>query len=87
MLDEFDLSAPAEVLGELQKDWWAALQEKKWVTRKQALTKLKDLASRPRLATGDYGDVLRELKKVNSQMSSPLWCVHLYVDLNKMPHP
>ncbi|GMH42322.1 hypothetical protein BSKO_10241 [Bryopsis sp. KO-2023] len=68
--DVFDLSAPANILGELNKEWWAALQEKKWITRKGSLTKLKDLASKPRLATGDYSDVLRELKKVITKDSN-----------------
>lgn len=64
------MSAPAEVLGELSKTFWAGLQEKKWLLRKESLTTLKDLANKPRLAAGDYGDVIRELKKVKNCLIS-----------------
>lgn len=58
------MADPSEVIGELNKEWWGNLQEKKWSIRKGALTSLKQLASKPKLATGEYGDINRELKKV-----------------------
>ena len=42
------------------------LQEaKKWQERKEALEALKKLSESPRLADGDYHDVVRTLKKVS----------------------
>jgi len=75
-VDEYDLAEPSQVVGELGRDWWANLQEKKWSIRKGALTSLKTLASKPRLAPGDYSEINRELKKVlfvtNATISSGL---------------
>ncbi|GMH34749.1 hypothetical protein BSKO_02610 [Bryopsis sp. KO-2023] len=56
-------NAPTDVLIQLSKDWWAALQGKEWMTRKCSLAKLKILTSEPRLANGDYTKVLTALKK------------------------
>ena len=62
-IDEYDLAEPSEVVGQLDREWWANLQEKKWSIRKGALSSLKTLASKPRLAPGDYSEINRELKK------------------------
>lgn len=64
--DVFDLSEPRDILHELKKSWFEELGDKKWSIRKQALSEFKELASSPRLASGDYGDVCRELKKVRA---------------------
>eukprot|EP00210_Caulerpa_lentillifera_P009280 g8845.t1 len=63
-IDEYDLAEPSEVVGSLDRDWWANLQEKKWAIRKGALSSLKTLASKPKLANGDYSEINRELKKI-----------------------
>lgn len=63
-IDEYDLAEPSDVVNSLDRDWWANLQEKKWAIRKGALTSLKTLASKPKLAPGDYGEINRELKKI-----------------------
>ena len=53
-------------LHELNKKFWEGLEDKKWSNRKNALSELKEKASKPRLASGDYADVCRELRKVNN---------------------
>jgi len=80
-IDEYDLAEPSDVLGKLDRDWWDNLQEKKWSVRKGALSTLKTLASKPRLAPGDYSEINRELKKIivkdsNVQcVAEAIWCI------------
>lgn len=64
--DPYDFSDPKPVLPELKKDFWEGLESSKWLERKGALTMLRGVASAPRLAGGDFGDVNRELRKVLS---------------------
>ena len=59
-MDAYEFAEPANVLSELGKDFWEGLAAKKWSERRDALTKLKTLASAPKLAAGDYGDVNRQ---------------------------
>jgi cytoskeleton-associated protein 5 len=42
------------VLPELKKEWWEALESKKWSDRKGSLTQLKELCTYPRLASGRW---------------------------------
>ena len=58
-MDAYEFSEPANVLNELGKDFWEMLAAKKWSERRDALAKLRTLASAPKLAAGDYGDVNR----------------------------
>lgn len=45
------------------------LQEaKKWQERKEALEAVEALTKNPKLENGDYGDLVRALKKVNLQI-------------------
>lgn len=44
------------------------LQEaKKWQERKEALEAIEALTKNPKLENGDYGDLVRALKKVTTQ--------------------
>ncbi|KAF6262791.1 armadillo-type protein [Scenedesmus sp. NREL 46B-D3] len=63
-VDSYEFAEPRDIIPELKKDFWEGLESPKWFERKGALTTLKELASYPRLAHGDYGDVNRELKKI-----------------------
>lgn len=69
-VDAYDLVEPADVLGSLGKDFWKELTDGKWTIRKGALQHLKALASQPRLATGDYAELLRELRKIVTKDSN-----------------
>ena len=63
-MDSYEFAEPADILSSLGKEFWEGLGAKKWTERRDALAKLKGVASQPRLAPGDYGDVLRELRKI-----------------------
>lgn len=85
-MDAYDFAEPADVLGRLDKSFWEGLASAKWSERRNALQSLKQLASSPRLASGDYADVLRELRKVTPTLFAHIvlavrisltWCFHL----------
>lgn len=57
---------PVEILSRLPKDWHDKVEAKKWQERKEALDSLEQLMQgNPKLESGDYGDVVRALKKVS----------------------
>ena len=58
-MDAYEYAEPAGILSELGKEFWDMLAAKKWSERRDALAKLRTLASAPKLASGDYGDVNR----------------------------
>lgn len=59
-----DLIDPVDILSQLPKDFFDKLEEKKWQLRKESLEALEVLLQNPKLANGDYGDVVKALKKV-----------------------
>jgi hypothetical protein len=69
-IDPYEFAEPRDIIPELKKDFWEGIESAKWSERKAACTTLKELASYPRLASGDYGDVNRELKKIISKDSN-----------------
>ncbi len=66
--DPYEYAEPKRVLSDLTAaNFWTKLEEKKWTDRKEALAHLRQLADTPRLASGDYGDVMREIKKASAE--------------------
>lgn len=63
-IDPIDLIEPVNILLKLPKDFYEKLEAKKWQERKEALDALEILLQNPKLESGDYGDVVRALKKV-----------------------
>ncbi|XP_056135321.1 cytoskeleton-associated protein 5-like [Lampris incognitus] len=63
-LDPYELLEPVEILSKLPKDFYEKIEAKKWQERKEALDVLEVLAKNPKLESGDYGDLVRALKKV-----------------------
>ncbi|XP_077995152.1 cytoskeleton-associated protein 5-like isoform X5 [Glandiceps talaboti] len=63
-IDPFELLDPVEILSKIPKDFYENIEAKKWQTRKEALEAIQPLASHPKLEPGDYGDLVRALKKV-----------------------
>ena len=63
-MDAYDYAKPENILGSLNKEFWDGVCAVKWQERRDSLQALKQLASAPRLGTGDYADVVRELRKV-----------------------
>ncbi|KXZ46795.1 TOG1 protein [Gonium pectorale] len=69
--DPYDFAEPKKVLNELKtENFWSKLEEKKWTERRDALLLLKGLADTPRIASGDFGDLMRELRKLISKDSN-----------------
>ncbi len=63
-MDAYDFAEPVDILPRLDKGFWEGLAAAKWTERRDALRSLRQLAAAPRLAPGDYADVVRELRKV-----------------------
>ena len=58
-MDAYEFAEPANILSELGKDFWEMLAAKKWSERRDALAKLRTLASAPKIASADYSDINR----------------------------
>ncbi|EFN60447.1 Cytoskeleton-associated protein 5 [Camponotus floridanus] len=69
-IDPYDLLAPVDILSKLPKDFYEKLEAKKWQERKETLEALETLVKNPKLENGDYGDVVRVLKKIISKDSN-----------------
>lgn len=63
-VDPYDLLEPVDILSKLPKDFYEKLEARKWQERKEAVDSLEQLLQAPKLESGDYGDVVRALKKV-----------------------
>ncbi|XP_055620315.1 protein mini spindles isoform X2 [Toxorhynchites rutilus septentrionalis] len=66
-VDPMDLIDPVDILSKLPKDFYEKLEAKKWQERKESLEALETLLQNPKLTPGDYGDIVRALKKVISK--------------------
>lgn len=63
-VDPLDLIDPVDILSKLPKDFYDKLEAKKWQDRKESLEALQTLLQNPKLESGDYGDLVKALKKV-----------------------
>ncbi|PNF34799.1 Protein mini spindles [Cryptotermes secundus] len=66
-VDPYDLLEPVDILSKLPKDFYEKLEASKWQERKEAVDSLEQLLQAPKLESGDYGDVVRALKKIISK--------------------
>ncbi|XP_043263019.1 protein mini spindles [Colletes gigas] len=71
-IDPYELLEPVDILSKLPKDFYDKIEAKKWQERKEALEALEILVKNPKLENGDYGDVVRALKKVISKDTNVL---------------
>ncbi|XP_071559600.1 protein mini spindles-like isoform X2 [Temnothorax nylanderi] len=71
-IDPYDLLSPVDILSKLPKDFYEKVEAKKWEERKEALEALETLVKNPKLENGDYGDVVRALKKIISKDTKKL---------------
>lgn len=69
-IDPYDLLAPVDILSKLPKDFYEKVEAKEWKERKEALETLETLVKNPKLENGDYGDIVRVLKKIISKDSN-----------------
>ncbi|XP_026220728.1 cytoskeleton-associated protein 5 isoform X3 [Anabas testudineus] len=63
-VDPYELLEAVEVLSKMPKDFYEKIEAKKWQERKEALEAVDALTKNPKLENGDYGDLVRALKKV-----------------------
>ncbi|XP_053741131.1 cytoskeleton-associated protein 5 isoform X3 [Synchiropus splendidus] len=63
-VDPYELLEPVEILSKLPKDFYEKIEAKKWQERKEALEAVETLTKNPKLENGEYGDLVRALKKV-----------------------
>ncbi|KAM7396138.1 hypothetical protein PAMP_019206 [Pampus punctatissimus] len=63
-VDPYELLEAVEILSKMPKDFYDKIEAKKWQERKEALEAVEALAKNPKLENGDYGDLIRALKKV-----------------------
>ncbi|RWS17773.1 cytoskeleton-associated protein 5-like protein [Dinothrombium tinctorium] len=64
-IDPYELLEPVEILSKLPGNFFEQTEEKKWQDRKAALESLQQLmATAPKLVPGDYGDIVKTLKKM-----------------------
>ncbi|KYQ51976.1 Cytoskeleton-associated protein 5 [Trachymyrmex zeteki] len=66
-IDPYELMTPVDILSKLPKDFYEKIEAKKWQERKKALEALETLVKNPKLENGDYGDVVKALKKIISK--------------------
>lgn len=63
-VDPLDLIDPVDILSKLPKDFYDKLEAKKWQERKESLEVLQTLLQNPKIESGDYGEMVKALKKV-----------------------
>ncbi|XP_062245038.1 cytoskeleton-associated protein 5 isoform X2 [Platichthys flesus] len=63
-VDPYELLEAVDILAKIPKDFYDKIEAKKWQERKEALEAVELLAKKPKLENGDYGDLVRALKKV-----------------------
>ncbi|CAH2325956.1 cytoskeleton-associated 5-like isoform X1 [Pelobates cultripes] len=63
-VDAYELLEAVEILAKMPKDFYDKIEAKKWQERKEALEAVEVLVKNPKLEAGDYGDLVRALKKV-----------------------
>lgn len=66
-IDPLDLIDPVDILSKIPKDFYEKLEAKKWQDRKEAMESIEPLLQNPKLESGDYGDLVRALKKIISK--------------------
>uniref|UniRef100_A0A1B0CAC3 Putative microtubule-associated protein n=1 Tax=Lutzomyia longipalpis TaxID=7200 RepID=A0A1B0CAC3_LUTLO len=63
-VDPLDLVDPVDILSKIPKDFYEKVESKKWQERKEALESIEKLVQHPKLESGDYGELIKVLKKI-----------------------
>ncbi|KAG1678360.1 Cytoskeleton-associated protein 5 [Nymphon striatum] len=66
-IDPCEFLDPVDILSQLPKDFYDKCEAKKWQERKGAMEILEKLCANPKLESGDYGDLVKVLKKTISK--------------------
>ncbi|KAI8051432.1 armadillo-type protein [Syncephalis plumigaleata] len=62
-VDAYDLAEPVDLLGKMDKEFYTHMGSTKWKDRKEALEALHTIANTPKLAPGNYGELIAALAK------------------------
>lgn len=71
-VDAYDLMTAVDILSKLPKNFYEQCEAKKWQERKEVLEILLQLTTNVKLEAGDYGDLVRVLKKFVAKDSNVL---------------
>lgn len=71
-VDSYDLMTAVDALSKLPKNFYEQCEAKKWQERKEVLENLQQLTTNVKLEAGDYGDLVRVLKKLITKDSNVL---------------
>lgn len=63
-VDAYEMLPEVDILSQLPKDYYDKVEAKKWQERKEVLEALQKLTDSPRIASGDYGSLVKTLIKV-----------------------
>lgn len=69
-VDPMDFVEAIDLLSKLPKDFYDKLESKKWQERKESMDALDALLQHKKFEAGDYGDLVRALKKVLTKDSN-----------------
>ncbi|KAG8185075.1 hypothetical protein JTE90_029692 [Oedothorax gibbosus] len=69
-VDPYDLMTAVDVISKLPKNFYEQIEAKKWQERKDVLENLLQMTTNVKLESGDYGDLVRALKKCVSKDSN-----------------
>lgn len=69
-IDPLELIDPVDILSKLPKDFYEKLEAKKWQERKESLEALQTLLENPKIEPGDFGEMVKALKKVLTKDSN-----------------
>lgn len=70
-IDPYELMTAVDILSKLPSGFYDKVEAKKWQERKEAMDEFNNLLQKsPKLESGDYGDLVRALKKIISKDSN-----------------
>ncbi|KAK3923770.1 Protein mini spindles [Frankliniella fusca] len=70
-IDPYEMMPAVDILSKLPSGFFEKVEAKKWQERKEAVDELDSLLQKsPKLESGDYGDLVRALKKIISKDSN-----------------
>ncbi|KAK8765071.1 hypothetical protein V5799_032321 [Amblyomma americanum] len=69
-VDAYELLEAVDILSNLPKDFYEQCEAKNWQEQKEALEKLLELTSNPKLEAGDYADLVKVLKRIVAKGSN-----------------
>lgn len=63
-IDPYELFEPVDMISKMPKDFYEKMEDTKWKERKEALESILPLSQSPKLEGGDYGELVKVLKKI-----------------------